>query len=378
MKLRSPGLRAIARRPVSRLTPLALASAGALVLTAVAAVAPGGPAAQAVSYGQPVITVADGNSVIAVQGSDNALLFYWNEFGTSTWHREVVAAAGSTFSTPSIVQDGNSVVIAAQGVNNSLDFYWQANGASSWHPEVVAGPRTTFSAPSIAQDGNSAVISAEGPSNSLRFYWAANGSSAWTPEVVAGTGTTFSDPSLAVNGKSVNIAAQGPGNSLRFYWAANGSSAWTPELVAGAGTTYSAPDLVAQGGGVDIAAWNNATSMEMFYWALNGTSTWHPEVTNGGVSKGTTVMTALPGNPGGVIIVGRTFFSALETTININGSGTWQQASFSLNGGAGSEPSVTDNAGSVNIAVTDYNRNLYFYWQDGSGQFNQEVVDTAS
>jgi hypothetical protein len=331
MKLRKPGLRAIARRPGSRLTPLALASAGALVLTAVAAVAPAGPAAQAVSYGQPVITVADGNSVIAVQGSDNALLFYWNEFGTSNWHREVVAAAGSTFSTPSIIQDGNSVVIAAQGVGNSLDFYWQANGASSWHPEVVAGPRTTFSAPSIAQDGNSAVIAAEGPSN-----------------------------------------------SLRFYWAANGSSAWTPEVVAGAGTTYAAPDLVAQGGGVDIAAWDNATSMELFYWALNGTSTWHSEVTNGGISEGTTVMTALPGKPGGVIIVGRTFFSALETNININGTGTWQAASITTNGVGGSEPSVTDNAGSVNIAVTDYGKNLDFYWEDGSGQFNKEVVDLAS
>src|ERR1039457_3587017 len=139
MKLRGSGLRAIAVR--SRVRMLAVAGAAALAITAVSAGAPGGPAARAdASFATPAITVADGNSVIAVQTSGNGLRFYWNEFGTRTWHGEQVAADGTTFSSPSIAQVGNSVVIAAQGAGNSLDFYWQPNGGSGWAPGGGGGP----------------------------------------------------------------------------------------------------------------------------------------------------------------------------------------------------------------------------------------------
>ncbi|MGH3286017.1 MAG: hypothetical protein ACRDPD_15235 [Streptosporangiaceae bacterium] len=64
---------------------LAIAGAAALTLTAVAAIAPDGPAARAAaSYAQPAITVADGNTVIAVQTSGDGLRFYWNQHGTNT------------------------------------------------------------------------------------------------------------------------------------------------------------------------------------------------------------------------------------------------------------------------------------------------------
>ena len=89
----------------------------------------------------PAITVADGNSVIAVHTSGNGLRFYWNEFGTNNWHGEQVAADGTTFSDPAIAQVGNTVVIAAQGIGNSLDLYWQTNGASGWNAETVAAIR---------------------------------------------------------------------------------------------------------------------------------------------------------------------------------------------------------------------------------------------
>ena len=207
-----PGLRASARRfAARRLRILAFAGAGALAISAVAAVVPGGAAAQAFSYGQPVITVADGNSVIALQASDDSLLFYWNEFGTSNWHREVVAAAATTYSTPSIIQDGNSVVIAARGVGNSLDFYWQANGASSWHP-VGGGRAADDLLRPVDRAGRQQRWSSRprGPATACASTGPPTAVPTWTPEAVAGTGTTFSDPSLAVNGKSVNIAAEGP------------------------------------------------------------------------------------------------------------------------------------------------------------------------
>jgi len=46
--------------------------------------------------------------------------------------------------------------------------------------------------------------------------------------------------------------------------------------------------------------------------------------------------------------------------------------------GTRSNPAVTMNAGIENIAAVDDSGNLDFYWQDSSGQYIQEVVDTAA
>jgi hypothetical protein len=40
--------------------------------------------------------VAADNSVIAVQTSADGLRFYWNQYGTNTWHGEQVAANGKS------------------------------------------------------------------------------------------------------------------------------------------------------------------------------------------------------------------------------------------------------------------------------------------
>ncbi len=46
--------------------------------------------------------------------------------------------------------------------------------------------------------------------------------------------------------------------------------------------------------------------------------------------------------------------------------------------GVSGVPSITMNDGSVNIAVEDGQGNLVFYWEDGSGAFHEETVDTAA
>ena len=363
---------------------LTLAASGALALTAASALAPGGPAAWAASDNTPVITVADGNSVIAFETSENGLRFYWNEHGTNNWHGEQVAANGTTFSHPSIAQVGNDVVIAVAGANNSMDLYWQVNGASGWNAETVAGNWTTYSAPSLAPDGTAVVIAAQGPSASLAFYWAASVTGGWNPEIVAGAGTTFSAPAETVNGNSVNIATEGPSDSLDFYWAVNGSPTWNPEVVAGAGSIGSAPAMVAQGGGVNIVARRYNTLGLVFYWAFNGSPIWTPSDLAGAEVGPQPAIVAYPGNPGGVHVVDTAGIlgGVAEETI-ANGSGTWQ--STTVCGGvplhAGCEsgaPTVTMNGGLVNIAVVGVNGDLDFWWQDSSGAWHQETVDTAA
>src|SRR5580704_2240833 len=384
MKLRIVCMRAGSRRNSFRPRLACLSAAAALAITAATVLAPGGPAALASSLPNPAITVADGNSVIAVQTSEDGLRFYWNQYGTNNWHGEQVAANGTTFSQPAIAQVGNTVVIAVEGIYNSLDLYWQTNGASGWNAETVATIETTYSAPSIAQNGNTTIIAAEGPSNSLDFYWAFNGTSNWGPEVVAGAGTTFSMPSIAANtaGNGVNIVAEGPSNSLDFYWAINGTATWHPEVVAGADSIASAPAMVAQNNGVDIVARTYGGLQATFWWAFNGSPTWTPSVVPGGDLNDPSIV-AYPGNPGGVHVVARGLLGdSPGVSTDVNGSGTWTWTALYNNSPtapiAVGDPAITMNNGSENIAFEDINGNLDFYWEDSSGAFHGETVDTAA
>src|SRR5271166_3812173 len=137
---------------------------------------------------------------------------------------------------PSVTVNGNSVNIAIQGPNHSLKFYWANNGTSTWHAETIAGAGTTYSAPAMTVNGNAVNIAAMGPDHRLKFYWAVNGTPTWHPETVAGTGSTYSAPAMTVDHNSVNISAVGPRNRLKFYWAVNGTPTWHPETVAGIGS----------------------------------------------------------------------------------------------------------------------------------------------
>jgi hypothetical protein len=90
------------------------------------------------------IVLTTGATATAVHGSNNSLYFYWATNGTSTWHKELVAGAGSTFSAPSLGLNSQGTAIATAGPNNSLDFYRATSNASTWRPEVVAGAGSTF------------------------------------------------------------------------------------------------------------------------------------------------------------------------------------------------------------------------------------------
>ena len=365
-----------------RVRLLAIAGTAAVAFTTVAAIAPGGPAARAaVSYAQPGIAVADGNTVIAVQTSGDGLRFYWNQHGTNNWYGEQVAANGTTFSAPVIIPDGNSVVIAAQGVNNSLDFYWQVDDTTPWHSEVVAGTRTTYSAPSIATDGNGVIISAEGPSNSLDFYWATNGSSTWNPEIVAGAGTTYSAPAETVNGNSVNISAEGPSNSLDFYWAVNGSSTWYPEVVAGSGSIKSAPVIGASDNWVTIVAVNSIGLGLTSYMAQDGTATWIPDPPFAPLGGFVTAMV-----PSIVAHAGFDFIAETGLEGDLDGvqvvddePGDWWSSRIAPDSTAASSPALTFNGSDMNIAYIGGNGNLDFFWAAGdSDSSGTETVDTAA
>ncbi len=77
-------------------------------------------------------------------------------------------------------------------------------------------------------------------------------------------------------------------------------------------------------------------------------------------------------------VVSESLFGTLSVDSTENGTGTWQYQAAAGDGGAGAAPAATMNNGSLNIAVFGSNGNLYFYWQDSSGNYHQELVSPAS
>jgi hypothetical protein len=54
------------------------------------------------------------------------------------------------------------------------------------------------------------------------------------------------------------------------------------------------------------------------------------------------------------------------------------EAAGPVPGTVASNASITVNNGSVNIAVEGESGDLWFFWEDSSGAFDQETVDTAA
>ena len=228
------------------------------------------------TYSAPSVTQVSNNTVIAAQGPNNSLQFYWQPVGSGQWNPETPGGPGTAYSVPSVARVSNNTVIAVQGPNNSLQFYWQPVGSGQWNPETPGGPGSAYSVPSVAQVGNNTVIAVQGPNNSLQFYWQPVGSGQWNPETPGGPGSAYSAPSVAQVGNNTVIAVQGPNNSLQFYWQPIGSRQWNQETSGGAGTTYSAPSVAPVSHNTVIAAQGPNNSLQ-FYWQPIGSRQWNQE-----------------------------------------------------------------------------------------------------
>ena len=250
------------------------AGVGAAAVNLAAGLVASAPSASALTeYSTPAITVAAGNSVIAVQTSGDGLRFYWNQYGTDTWRGEQVAPNRTTFSAPSIAQDGNTVVIAVQGTHNSLDFYWALNGTSTWHAQTVAPARTTVSAPTIASNGGAANVTVQGWDNSLDFYWQQNDTPAWNLQVVDPGDSLFGGPpgddgppAITTYSDGVDDAVKvlAQGTFLTEWTAFNGGGNWSWQHV-NTDFAYSAATITENNGSDNIAVFGNGGELD-FYW----------------------------------------------------------------------------------------------------------------
>ncbi len=95
---------------------------------------------------------------------------------------------------------------------------------------------------------------------------------------------------------------------------------------------------------------------------------------------GDTSASSIAAYAGRVYVVARELFGYMGASTSVGDSGWWTSNQViwqSLDKLVG-VPSVTVNHGSVNIAVEDGQGNLVFYWEDSSGAFQEETVDTTN
>lgn len=260
--------------------------------------------------GRSVVLVASNNP--ANEGGD--LFYFWQTTGTSTWHKELVAAAGCQgagwqpvttlgYQSNAIAWTGASVVIAAVDTRNGgLYYWWQANGSTAWHQQTVAaGPPgccsfgsvvngnvtpyvVGYSVPSIAWTGKSVVVAAT-DSTGLHYWFQENGKTTWYHELVyryvSSPGDARPQPSIAWTGSSVIIAdwCQGNGSGLCYYWQSAGSNTWHRQIVDFSDANN--PSIAWTGNAVIIAAKQYPSGgypgVVSYWWQAAGTTTWHKQ-----------------------------------------------------------------------------------------------------
>jgi hypothetical protein len=317
--------------------------------------------------------------------------------GVGFWR---VAGANTTYSAPSVATDGGSTVIAVQGPNHSLDFYWGSNDywngkQPSFTRDVVAGPNTTYSAPDLIVIDDRVDIVAAGAGDSLDFYSAANGQSfnSATPTVVAGPGSTWSAPSITANGDSVNIAAVGVNGQMDFYWGGD-DGPFHPDVIDPSvnGPTdpfysWSAPSITANGGWATIVYEGANGTLEMLS-NLNGTGLWH--FGPGYFSSGNWVSLPLTNTHGDVESAPVVVWGLGDLNIAARGqngtvsyfredrAGLHYEVALSSGTSNGAAPTITPNNGSINVEAQDSGDEVFYSWQRlgapawGQEQWSQE------
>jgi hypothetical protein len=124
---------------------------------------------------------------VAVQGLDQSLDYYWMpslNLASPTWNLSQIAGPESAYSAPAMARTGGATVVAAQGPNNSLSFYWNKDGDTTWNSSIIAGPESAYSAPALARADGATVVAARGPNDTLNFYWNKDGDSTWNSSII--------------------------------------------------------------------------------------------------------------------------------------------------------------------------------------------------
>lgn len=108
-----------------------------------------------------------------------------------------------THSAPAMARSNNTTLIATQGPNHTLEFWWNSDGDPNWHWSGIAGPGTAYSAPAICRGFGDilvggTIVAVRGPKNELFVFWNLDGDPTWYPFSQVSVAPVHSAPSKAV------------------------------------------------------------------------------------------------------------------------------------------------------------------------------------
>jgi hypothetical protein len=223
--------------------------------------------------------------LIAAVDSHGDLYFFWQQAGTTTWHKQLVAAAGKkvAYHSPSITWTGHAVAIAAVDKAGDLVYFSEHSGSSKWRYQRVAKAfGAKFSAPSIAAvSGGPVLISVDKP-GALVSYELATGSTTWTRRIVASG--TFGAPSIItaydapVSQYLALITATTSTHNLDFWWERLDVPGWNEETIATGGSVGGS--LAATSKDLLLTAGTINGGVDEWYQAI-GSSGWNEQTVAG-------------------------------------------------------------------------------------------------
>jgi hypothetical protein len=359
--------------------------------------------------------------LVASPGIEGGNLYYfWQTTGTSTWHKQLVAAGGCPgpglqlvtvlgYRSNAIAWTGNSAIIAAVDQRNGgLYYWWQAAGTTPWHQQTIAnGPPgccnfgsvqngvTTphvmgYSPPSMAWTGRSVVVTAT-DKHGLHYWFQEKGQTTWYHELV-NANSSLDEPSIAWTGTSVVIADICNGAALCYYWQGAGSNIWHQQVVDNGSNGN--PSIAWNGHAVIIAATHHATGQHpgtatvTYWWQAAGTALWHTQTVSAPRSvpfNDTSYLGPTIAAAGNSIVIAAADISTQAQQVDYWWSpalegGTWNLQNLNASGSYSGETgprSIAWTGASVILTASDVCGNLDYWWQRvGTTPWNHQRVYT--
>jgi hypothetical protein len=331
------------------------------------------------------------DAVIAATDSHGDLYYFWQASGTTTWHKQLVAAGTSAlaYSKPSITAAGTTVYIAAVDAAGDL-YYFSKTGTARWHGVLLstAGSPGKYQAPSITTGDGSVLISVGNTGGQLMNFTLASGSTTWTQQTVAAG--LFGPSSVTTVFDSLDSAYLGlltasSGGTLYFWYEFLTAPGWNQQTVAspGAGGSYTGGSITAGNTDIVIAAASTTGAVDAFTQPIGG-SGWSAQAvsTTGSYTSPQVAWTGVTNGVSFDVITATNHAGALDFWWHYDGTSLgWNPETVAANGASAvyANPGIAITSTSVVITAINTKPGNVMYWSQAfsTSPWAKELVATG-
>lgn len=385
-----------ARLPRRSVAGLAALSLGVLAVAAPAAQAsqrPGARVAATYPYKFSRISWTGSEAVIAAADSHGDLYYFWQASGSTTWHKQEVAAATShlAYSSPSQIAELNGALYFA-AVDGAGDLYvFTGSGSGAWSKLLLgSGGTAKYQAPSATAADAEVLISAGNTGGGLViFTHFVYGGTTWTKQT-AGTGR-FGPSSVGIvydslHSEYLGMLTAASGGSLDFFWEYLATPGWNEETVAAPSRAggYTGGSVAASGTDIVITAAAATGGTVAAFTQQIGGSTWTGQnvATTGSYASPQIAWTGSINGASYDVITAANDAGALHYWWKADGSaGSWTAETVAANGASAvyANPGIAITSTSVAITAINTKPGDVMAWHQAftTTAWHKQVVATG-